>query len=305
MGAKLKPDREPTETELHFLDAAANGDLAVVRAYLTGGGDINVGDHRGMPWGITALMHACQQGHKSIVEELLAAGANWRLKDYGPPGEGGGNTALHYAANSGNLEIVKLLLAKGAKIDAKSGSGSTLLLSAAFNGNIELIRFALAAGAKINQQDSLRANALCWAAQMGHLEIIRLLLDYGADPNGLDSSLDSPPLVHAIQGTTLDRPEVAKTLIEAGADVQRPSEDGLTPLEWAIRAYAFTVISILVDARCDVNLRFQNGRLPMDVAVEYSLKESSSPARAATNKIQWEEVFRILRKAGAKSDHEN
>jgi ankyrin repeat protein len=56
-------------------------------------------------------------GNKSIVDLLLARGANVNVR------EGGGMTALHEAAGQGNVEYVRLLLAKGANPAAKTDDG--------------------------------------------------------------------------------------------------------------------------------------------------------------------------------------
>jgi ankyrin repeat protein len=51
--------------------AARTGDVAVVSAFLAGGGDVNALDR----YGQTALMLAARGGHREVVERLLAAGA--------------------------------------------------------------------------------------------------------------------------------------------------------------------------------------------------------------------------------------
>ncbi len=82
--------------------------------------------------------------------------------------------------------------------------------------------------------------ALHYAAREGNLETVRLLIDGGADidqPTAGDHS--SPMLVAVINGNY----DVARTLLEAGADPNRLSEDQVGPLfatlniEWSLRTW--------------------------------------------------------------------
>jgi len=61
----------PTPTE-HFLSAALNNDLPMLKVQLAAGVDIDVADG----WGETALMTAAAWGRVEIVEHLLKAGAD-------------------------------------------------------------------------------------------------------------------------------------------------------------------------------------------------------------------------------------
>lgn len=80
----------------------------------------------------TDLHSAVSQGHKEIVEQLIANGA-----DVNSESKGFGNnfygTPLHVATSKGNKEIAELLIAKGADVNAKNESGQTpLFFSDAF-----------------------------------------------------------------------------------------------------------------------------------------------------------------------------
>lgn len=85
-------------------EAARSGIVGVVRGSLqqledVGGSIERKDEERGM----TALAYAAAYGHKSVVSELLAAGADVQAVDKG------GNTILHFAAGYGRSEICALL----------------------------------------------------------------------------------------------------------------------------------------------------------------------------------------------------
>lgn len=58
--------------------------------------------------GKTALMWACQNGHREIVDLLLNMGAKWKMKD------DDGLTALTIASENAHLDIENLLREYGA-----------------------------------------------------------------------------------------------------------------------------------------------------------------------------------------------
>ncbi|EGZ26316.1 hypothetical protein PHYSODRAFT_484252 [Phytophthora sojae] len=67
------------------------------------------------------LHFACRYGHSSLVEHLVARGANVDLQDWQ------GNTPLHLAAGWGDLQCVTLVLEGGADVRRKNLKGDTPL----------------------------------------------------------------------------------------------------------------------------------------------------------------------------------
>ena len=124
-------DREATEEEQGFLDAAMDGDVSLVKEFLDKGVDVNVtyDDEEK----INALMQAAVGSHGEVVKVLLEAGAevDARASD--------GMTAFLMAvdacgSNHGDLEIeepywqvMRLLAGAGADVNAKDGDGQTAM----------------------------------------------------------------------------------------------------------------------------------------------------------------------------------
>lgn len=84
--------------------ASAKGDIAIVRALLAEGTNVNQKDKLGK----TALMRAAQKGYHVIVEALLEEGADVNARDII------GWTALKWAKEKGHIEITTLLKRAGA-----------------------------------------------------------------------------------------------------------------------------------------------------------------------------------------------
>ncbi len=98
-------------------DAAKNGNLAGVQAELDKG--VNVIEKEDN-YGRTPLHHASTNGHKKIVELLIAKGADVNAKSKFE------NTPLNLAAFWGHKEIAELLIAEGANVNANHGGHTPL-----------------------------------------------------------------------------------------------------------------------------------------------------------------------------------
>lgn len=123
-------DREATEEEQGFLDAAMDGDVQLVKKFLEKGVDVNATYDED---GINALMQAAAGSHVEVVKVLLAAGAAVDAKD------SEGMTAFLVAVDAcGNIhgdveveepywEVMRLLAGAGADVNAKNGEGQTAM----------------------------------------------------------------------------------------------------------------------------------------------------------------------------------
>ena len=99
-------------------DAAATGDIEAVQAELDKGVDVDLKDDTTE---ITSLYRAALNGHKQIVELLIASGADLEAKNYfrGAAGKAtNGATAVFAALN--NKEIMTLLIVAGADLNVKT-----------------------------------------------------------------------------------------------------------------------------------------------------------------------------------------
>lgn len=104
-----------------FIKAAKKGDLAGLKALLESDSNlINAQDSDGS----TALHCAAWKGHATVVDYLLAAGAEVNKHNNN---DHWGTTPLHAAAHANQATIAQRLIVAGADVNAKDMKGMTPL----------------------------------------------------------------------------------------------------------------------------------------------------------------------------------
>jgi uncharacterized protein len=213
--------------------------------------------------GITALSLAIANGNASMVELLLKAGAD------ASETEPGGETVLMHAAAVGVLPVVKLLLKQGAAVDTREARyGQTALMFASRAGHVDVVAALLAAGAQANVATKV-GSAPAFVAPNSvpgfgfGVGILRggVPADRGRrepQPGGLT------PMHYAARH---DHVEVAKRLLQAGADVNAREANGITPLLMAISNDNVAAAQWLLAKGGDVNAQDWYGRTPLWEAV--------------------------------------
>ncbi len=155
-----------------------------------------------------------------------------------------GDTGLHLAVEKHSLQMVKMIVSAGADVDAFSPRLGFPLHSAARASQLEIVQVLLDSGADMEMQAKMHGdgNAFHNACGGGDMQIIQLLLDRGANVNsrvlltGSDYG-ESTPLMMAMP---LNRRrnngiEVAKLLLDSGADPTLKNEHGETLLDFIKR----------------------------------------------------------------------
>ncbi len=264
-------------TALHW--AVRYEDLDTVDLLVRAGANVNAANRDGA----TAMYLACINGNPAMVEKLLKAGV-----------DGNGSFLMHQetplmeAARTGNLEVVKLLVDHGAKVDARETlRQTTALMWAAEQDHADVVRYLAAHGADVNAQSVVNEpkkrygvnykgtearsgglTAVVLASREGALASLEALVEAKADVNKRTGD-GSTGMIVAIQNGHYD---VARYLLEHGADPNIANEKGWNPLYLAVKHrnietgtipvpnanQAFDFIKMLLEHGANPNLRLKS-----------------------------------------------
>ncbi len=137
--------------------------------------------------------------------------------------------------------------------------------------NLHLIRDLITLGADVNwydEEETFDLTALHKASRYGHKEIARMLIDAGADINIKDGD-GWTPLHWASNNSQI---EITKMLIDAGADENVQDNKGRTPLHMAARWNEIEVAKILIDAGSRFDIETNSGYTPYQMARKQEMK---------------------------------
>jgi uncharacterized protein len=161
------------------------------------------------------LIAAAERGETLVVRRLLAEGTPVNTRDVR------GRTAL----------LAAMLINEGADVDAKDVTQDSPFLVAGAEGRIEILKLILAAGPDLKSTNRFGGTALIPACHRGHVEAVKMLLTTAIDKDHVNN-LGWTALMEAVVlgDGGLRHTEVVRLLVAAGADVNIPDRDGITPL---------------------------------------------------------------------------
>ncbi|RZK54625.1 MAG: ankyrin repeat domain-containing protein, partial [Pedobacter sp.] len=210
--------------------------------------------------GRTYLYSAASNANIELMEYLISKGAKTSLKD------NFGYTVFSYAAAIGqtNTKVYDICIREGADVvNEKVGGANALLLLAPHDKDFSLISYFINKGVDVKSTDSLGKTAFDYAVKGGHVEVLKALIakgvkfdrdailaasigTYGSDGASLELykyliSLNLNPNVIATSGENVlhyvvrkpNQVDVINFFIEKGVDVNKPNNEGITPLMYA------------------------------------------------------------------------
>ena len=254
-------------------DRIQAGDRTAALEMIAAGANVN----QAQPDGTTPLQWATYRVDRELVDRLLKKGAKANVVNHY------GASPLHEAVRVASPELTGMLLEAGADVSAANEDGMTALMLAARTGNVTVAESLVKAGADVNRREQFKGqSAVMWAAGENHPEMVAFLVAQGADLTIRANATDWPsqisneprvqyrpvggltPLLYAARAGCLG---CVRTMVEAGADQDRPNPDGMTPMIMALDNGAPEVAHYLLDQGANPHTGAWGGRTPLYVAV--------------------------------------
>lgn len=338
-------DAELAEKEKYLLLAAHAGAVDRVKSLIHAGANINATTGEFAPdlftgysaqesYYFTALHLAAVWNRVEIVELLLKSGADYTTGEYTPYSYAlscnnlecarvfikfnadtgaGGITPLVRAVILEDRATVKKLIAEGADVNERSyvertaimfastGETARMLLDAgadpglidmfnssalwnmANSGYVEPARVIVEkypGGVDLENHGSYGDTPLMRAAMMGHMEMARFLLERGANINAVNSYGTTALILAAAEGHS----EMVKFLVQKGADINKKNDNGDTALIQAAYNGFRENVKILLEAGADASVIAGDGKTAADLAEERGYTEIAVMIRARMKK---------------------
>jgi len=189
------------------------------------------------------IVAAAEKGDLVELKRLIDARADIEARD------ASGRTALLAATHGNHIEAARLLIAAGADVNAKDQRQDSAYLYAGAEGHLAILRLTLKAGADLKSTNRYGGTALIPAAHHGHVEVVREMLATKVDIDHVNRLGWTALLEAIILGDGGPRhTEIVRLLVNAGANVNLPDRDKITPLAHAARRGQTQIVDILAAA---------------------------------------------------------
>jgi ankyrin repeat protein len=249
------------------------------------GADVN----EAQPDGTRPIHWAVYKVDYELIEALIAKKAKVDVTNEF------GSTPLAEAVKLADPRMVKMLLDAGAGIEGANEDGQTALMLAIKTAELPIVEMLVKAGANVNTVEKFQNQTpLMWAvvAPKNSREMTKLLLSKGADvkprarytdwPNQISSEPRGQyrpvggltALLYASRNGCYD---CVESLIGAGADVNTPTPEGVTPLMVALDNEHNDIAKLLLDRGANPHVADWWGRTALYIVIER--KEAVGGAR--------------------------
>jgi ankyrin repeat protein len=166
------------------------------------------------------------------------------------------------AAEDDDLKTLQEMLDAGIDINAVPGShaGWTALMAAATFGKAKAVKFLIAKGANVKIRLEKGETPLIQAAQSDDNEdVVKALVEAGADLNAQTKE----GLTALMRFAWMSQTKAFEHVFRAGADTKLVDKDGDTAFRFAVAYASDDIVRLLLPLEKDVNQRDKAGRTPL------------------------------------------
>ena len=198
------------------------------------------------------------------------------------------NDDLYTAIKYDDLNEARYLLNNGADANLKVGEVKFPIIGiAAFRGNLDMVKLLLKSGANINNisrdgdtpfslllstnADQFQENS---STTPNFIKIVKLLLNQNINLNVLSKITGTSPLITAL---LIGDVALIEFIIKNGADPNFCDKSGKnTALHIAVELNSFALVLILLDLGANKDLRNNEGKTPLDIAINLKNRLNNS-----------------------------
>ncbi|MET0652286.1 MAG: ankyrin repeat domain-containing protein [Hyphomicrobiaceae bacterium] len=205
-----------------------------------------------------------------FTASLLVSALTAPLAAQNPPSQAeiAAYEGLHAAAAAGSVVEIDRLVKQGVDLNARDGNGRTPMMVAAFRQDDAAVRALIEAGANVNALEYQSYDVITIAAVLNDLDTLKTVLAAGGNARAITSPYSGTALIAAAH---LGHAEVCEVLVKARAPLDHVNNLGWTALIEAIvlgdggpRHQA--TVEVLIKAGADLNLPDRQGVTPLGLA---------------------------------------
>lgn len=189
----------------------------------------------------TKIVQAVEKNNLKLVEQELQKGIN--VNTVGTKNR----SLLLIATNNQNQEMAELLVKHGANVNQQADNLDSPFLYAGASGQTQLVKLFIENGARFDIFNRYNGSALIPACERGHVQTVHLLANTKNFPINHVNRLGWTGLMEAVilgDGSKKYQ-QIVQILKDAGADMNIPDHDGVTPLQHAERRGFKEIASII------------------------------------------------------------
>jgi quinoprotein dehydrogenase-associated probable ABC transporter substrate-binding protein len=201
-----------------------------------------------------------------------------------------GYAPIQSAARNRRADLVKLLVNLGADVNSTDDDGMTPLMLATMRNHVPTVQALLENGADIEKRNAEGYTPLALALSEARYEVAKTLLEAGANIDTKAGPEELSPLMIAasqvrpgegeifLPGST--RPlDLARTLMQKGADVNAQSKHGVTALMIASARNVAPMIGLLLQSGANPELKSSEGQTAMQIAEQNGAEAAAKALR--------------------------